>query len=290
LDFAQERGYQIKLIKGYTFNPTEKVFNSFVDKLSEMKVNANNPSERNVAKLILNSLIGRFGMDYLKNITKILDGDKHDLYSTTRVLKGSIELDENLFLDTFKPGIDKNICENFGVDYIKALNMESSDEKSTIRSHNTVSIPVAAATLSYARVHMNKLIMYILDNKGKIYYTDTDSIVTNLKLPEDFIHKADLGKLKLEHEIVEGYFISDKTYAFINSEGELIKKAKGVESKNLSFDDYKNMFQLKPVENATKTISKRDYSKGSVTISTKNDIKLNIDHYNKRERTFINKC
>jgi hypothetical protein len=262
------------------------VFTGFVNKLTEMKVNASNPSERNVAKLILNSLIGRFGMDFLKDITKILDGEKHDLYSTTRVLKGSIELNENIFLDTYKPGIDKEVCANFGVDYIKALNMESNDEKSTIRSHNAVSIPVAAATLSYARVHMNKLIMYILDNKGEIYYTDTDSIVTNLKLPQDFIHASELGKLKLEHKIVEGYFISDKTYAFINSKGELIKKAKGVESQYLSFDDYKSMFNLKPLESATKTISKRDYSKGSVIINTKNNIRLNVDNYTKRKRLF----
>lgn len=288
LAFAKERGYEIEVIKGYTFNSIKDVFTSFVNKLTEMKVNANNPSERNVAKLILNSLIGRFGMDFLKTITKILDEDKHDLYSVTRVLKNSIELNEGVFLDTYKPGIDKETCENFGVDFIKALNMESNDEKSTIRSHNAVSIPVAAATLSYARVHMNKLIMYILDNKGTIYYTDTDSIVTNLKLPEDFIHKSELGKLKLEHEIIEGYFISDKTYAFINSKGEIIKKAKGVESKYLSFNDYKNMFNLKSIENATKTISKRDYSKGSVVIKTKKDIKLNVDHYTKRERIFRN--
>lgn len=32
-----------------------------------------------VAKLLLNSLIGRFGMDYLKSVTKLLDKSKHNV-------------------------------------------------------------------------------------------------------------------------------------------------------------------------------------------------------------------
>ena len=286
--FPQERGYKIEVIKGYKFNSIKDVFTSFVYTLIEMKINASNPSERNVAKLILNSLIGRFGMDFLKSVTKLLDSKNHDLVSVTRVLKNSIEMDEDLFLDTFKTSIDKEICEDFGVDYIKALNIESISEKSSTRSYNTVSIPIAAATLSYARIHMNKIIMHILDNGGKIYYTDTDSIVTDLKLSEDFVHPSELGKLKLEHEIEEGYFITDKTYAFINTKGKLVKKAKGVQSEFLTFDDYKKMYQLKHVVDATKTTSKRDYAKGSVVIKTKNDINLNIEHYIKRTRIFKN--
>jgi hypothetical protein len=286
--FAQEQGYEIKIIKGYKFNSIKDVFLSFVNKITEMKVNASNKSERNVAKLILNSLIGRFGMNFLKNVTKLLNSKDHDLISVTRVLKNSIEIDDDIFLDTFKPGIDKEICEDFDIDYIKALNTESINEKSSTRSNNIVSIPVAAATLSYARVYMNKLIMYILKRKGKIYYTDTDSIVTDLKLPDDFIHESELGKLKLEHEIVEGYFISDKTYAFINIKGELIKKAKGVKSEFLTLDDYKEMSKLKSITNATKITSKRDYANGSVVITTKNDVKLNIEHYAKRTRTLKN--
>ena len=37
---------------------------------------------------------------------------------------------------------------------------------------------------------------------------------------------------------------------------------------------------------ASKTSSSRDYMKGSVTINTKNNIKLNPQFYNKRRRVF----
>ena len=60
---------------------------------------------------------------------------------------------------------------------------------------------------------MLEILLYILENGGTIYYTGTDSVVTDFKSPDSFIHKTELGKLKLEHTIVEGYFVSDKTYA-----------------------------------------------------------------------------
>lgn len=43
---------------------------------------------------------------------------------------------------------------------------------------------------------------------------DTDSIITDIELPEDLVDPIKLGKLKLEHIIIEGYFIADKFYAF----------------------------------------------------------------------------
>ena len=225
-------------------------------------------------------------MDFLKTVTRLFNSITDDLVSVTRAMKNYVEIDDDLYLDTFKPGVDKEVCESFDVDMIKVLNTESVDEKSSTGRFKTVSLPIAAATLSYARIHMNKLMTYILENKGKIYYTDTDSIVTDYKLPDDFVHPSELGKFKLEHEIAEGYFISDKTYAFVTTEGKLVKKAKGVDSDYLTLNDYKKMYNLKSVNNAVKKIAKRDFRKGSVTLTTKNDIKLNIENYNKRTRVF----
>jgi len=287
LKFAKKHGYEIEIIKGYEFDYVENVFKDFVNSVYILKANAKNETERNVAKLILNSLIGRFGMDFLKSITKLVDGKTHNILNITRVIRNTIEMEEDLFLDTFKPGIDKEVCEDFGIDFIKALNIESIDEKTNTKTFKSVSISTASAVIAYARIHMLELMLYILENGGKIYYTDTDSIVTDLKLPENFVHKTELGKLKLEHTILEGYFVSDKTYAFINEKGKLIKKAKGVDSKKLSLDDYKKMYKLETIQNAVKKDSIRNYETGSVVIRTKNNIKLNVNNYTKRERVLI---
>ena len=47
---------------------------------------------------------------------------------------------------------------------------------------------------------MNKIKLDVLNKGGSIYYTDTDSIVTDIKLDESVVGK-DLGKFKLEHEV-----------------------------------------------------------------------------------------
>jgi len=225
-------------------------------------------------------------MDFLKSVTKLLDKEKHNIIATTRILKNSIEIDDNLYLDSYIPTIDRKVCESFNLDFIKVLNSENFDETKTVGKYNTVSISTAAAVLSYARIDMAKIMIYILNKGGKIYYTDTDSIVTDLELPKSMVDPKEIGKLKLEHTITEAYFISDKTYSFKTTEGLIIKRAKGIDSSYLDFDDYKKMYNMCIIDYATKTSSHRNYKEGSVTINTKKNIKLNPQYYSKRRRVF----
>lgn len=263
------------------------MFNKFINKNYEIKSNPRNPTEKNVSKLILNSLIGRFGMDPYKCVTKLVNKEVHDTIVTTRILRNSIEIDENTYLDCFKPQINKEICDQFDKDFIKTLNSENVDEVNSGQTYRSVSISTAAAIISYARIHMAKIKLEILNRGGTIYYTDTDSIVTNIKLPDNLVDPKELGKLKLEHIIKEGYFISDKTYTFKNDKGEIIKRAKSINSSSLSYEDYKKMYNMEIIENATRTSSHRDYREGSVII-TDDKIKLNPASYTKRERIFEN--
>lgn len=288
LKFAKENGYEIEVIKGYNFNKVNSIFNSFVYDIYKIKNNPRNDTEKNVAKLILNSLIGRFGMNFLKTVTKLVNRKEHDLITTTRVQKAYIEIDDDTFLEYYKPNIDKEICQKFGVDYIKALNNENFDETKSSRTYRSVSISTASAVLSYARIHMSKIKLHILNNNGNIYYTDTDSIVTDIKLPEEFVDSKEIGKLKIEFEIKEGYFISDKLYAIKTIYDKIIQLGKGIKSKLLKFDDYIKMYNMETIDYATKITSSRNYQEGSVVIRKNNDITLNTNIYNKRERIFEN--
>lgn len=80
---------------------------------------------------------------------------------------------------------------------------------------NNSSIAITAVVTAYARIHMSKLKLYILSKSGSIYYTDTNSIVTNIELDEHLVDKNELGKLKLEHKVKKGIFITNKTYCLI---------------------------------------------------------------------------
>ena len=77
---------------------------------------------------------------------------------------------------------------------------------------------------------------------GNLYYSDTDSIVTDSQLPADMVDQKSLGKLKLEYCIKRGFFINAKTYCLINDNGVEIKKEKGLNSNTLSEHDYIEMY------------------------------------------------
>jgi hypothetical protein len=263
------------------------VFDDFTDTIYKIKSNPSNESEKNIAKLTLNSLIGRFGMDYLKGVTRLVDSETHNHISITRNLKNSIEIDDNTYLDTYIPNVDPKVCEKFGVDFIKALNTEDFEEGKHDKSYKSVSISTAAAVISYARIHMAKIMLYILENGGTIYYTDTDSIVCNIKLPDELVDSKELGKLKLEYVIKEGYFIADKVYAFKTVDDKLVKRAKGVDSSSLKYEDYIKLYKMENVESVTRTSSKRNYSEGSVRIIVEKML-LDTSSYSKRNKIFHN--
>jgi len=63
MDNAKKLGYKFEILWGYTFNK-ENIFKEYVDNLYELRLKYNKSDPLNfTAKLLLNSLYGRFGMD-----------------------------------------------------------------------------------------------------------------------------------------------------------------------------------------------------------------------------------
>lgn len=87
-----------------------------------------------------------------------------------------------------------------------------------------ISTPIAMFITAYARMHMAKFKIRYADN---LYYTDTDSLVLDVELPNNIISN-ELGHFKLEHKIKKGIFIAPKVYGLLledtgNGETEIIK-------------------------------------------------------------------
>jgi hypothetical protein len=104
-----------------------------------------------------------------------------------------------------------------------------------------------------------------------LYYSDTDSIVIDSPLPENFVGKA-LGQLKLEYIIKNAVFLAPKVYALVTEEGKEIIKIKGVKpeaitAENLTFDTLTNLL----IQNAHKEFTQEKWHKnvmdGSITVS-----------------------
>jgi hypothetical protein len=280
LKFAISKGYKIKVIKGYNFNKEENVFSKYVNDLYEIKSKSTG-HVKVITKSLLNNLIGRFGMNIYKPKTEIVNSEKLNIIITTREFNSFKEITENDFLITYYPEISKNICESHNHDYLEVLksevNMECGSEA------KDVSLTTAAAVTSYARIYLAEIKLDILDRGGNIYYTDTDSIVTDITLKDELVGSG-LGQFKLEYKIKEAYFISAKTYCLVFYDDNTKIIAKGLSSSSLNLKDFKNLYKGLSVS-GIKINSIKNLYKGSVVIK-EDEIKLNPNTYRKREKLF----
>jgi hypothetical protein len=239
-----------------------------------------------MAKSLLNNLLGRFGININKPITEIINKDKLNLILSTREVSSVIDITDRDVLVTYNPTISKNICKANEIDYIKVLNINPHKDMEKNKEFKDVSIAIAAAVTAYARIYMSQIKLDIIKNGGNIYYTDTDSIVSDIPLNNNIVGNK-LGQFKLVYFVKEGYFISSKTYCLVTNDSKKpIIKAKGVFSDTLTLIDFKKMFKGISVE-ADKKNTVTNYAKGSVVIN-KETVKLNFNSYKKRVKIYNN--
>lgn len=176
---------------------------------------ANQPALRNVAKVLMNSMYGRFGMHVDNIAAQLVSTDKSreimDTYQVTDVIcLGAMDL----VCYVVKP----SLCFN-------------SENKRFLRSKHQIpgqtNVPLAAAITAYSRMIINEHKLAAMEAGLKVYYSDTDSLVLNGQLPLDYVDSARLGALKLEHSLKEGYFIAPKMYWLLTDKDEEVSKCKG---------------------------------------------------------------
>lgn len=119
------------------------------------------------------------------------------------------------------------------------------------RAEETV-VGWASYITSYARV----LLYSFFPQKGLVY-CDTDSIVVDKPLPDSVIHPTKLGMMSLEDTIVESYYAAPKRYAYMNTEGDIVRKIKGIPIKHVEHIPIKlwghslGIFYTKPIKMRT---------------------------------------
>jgi len=121
---------------------------------------------------------------------------------------------------------------------------------------------------------MNQIKLDIITAGASIFYSDTDSIVTDLsldKLTEVMPDKVgnQLGQLKFEYAVSKGYFISNKVYALLLNDGTIIKTGKGFSTDSVSLSEYEQMYLYSKSIKVNKIYGNTNYSLGSVLIENK---------------------
>jgi len=150
LELLIENNVKFRIIDGYYFGKSEYLFNDYVNHYYDLKVNAKDNIDRTIAKLMLNSLYGKFGQR--------LNG--YEMTNKPKKNQDGIIIDENY-----------NILL-----YEKKLNLKFNG------------VYIAAYITALARKRHYELMKAI--GFENIFYCDTDSIITNKKLENDLVNET----------------------------------------------------------------------------------------------------
>ena len=223
------RGYNIKIIKGYKFKYTN-IFKDYVETLYNLRQQYTKDNPMNlIAKMLMNSLYGKFGMKSENNKVEIFDtNDTEDMDRLNTIL----DCDGESIQDQIEIGRHLLIVR-------KKISACKYDAKEDVYHGLDVNVAVAAAITAGGRMYMNQF-MYTTYSTGDadidnypIWYTDTDSIITSIPLLAQFVG-SELGKFKLEHVITKAIFIAPKVYGLVTKENKTIIKVKGLSPESAS--------------------------------------------------------
>lgn len=183
--------YHIEYLDGFKFKAKTGVFAKYVDKFMKMKIKADkdgNTGIRQIAKLFLNSLYGKFGQNpkRRKKIPKIEDD---------------------------------------------RLKFERGPETLSDKCNY---LPVAIYVCAWGRYHIIHDIMEIERRcPGSWVYTDTDSILSLIRMDASLVDDAELGLYKVERMFKKSRYLGPKTYWGITPSNKIVCKACGCNSQAL---------------------------------------------------------
>jgi hypothetical protein len=208
------------------FYQTASIFSEYVDFFYHLKCESENEAIRAMAKVMLNSLYGRFGMRGHSESKLMPDSFEKTTFLDIMLKNDILEIDDGNYGKYVKLGDDIYHVQKRDGDYARD------------------SIPIiASAVTAYARMMLWKLIQKA--GRKNVIYVDTDSLfVTSEGLDNlnDEIEPSGLGKLKVEKSgtcTIKGC----KDYTF---NGKI--KLKGVkhDAKKISDDTYiQSQFETK---------------------------------------------
>ena len=275
----------VEILRGYYFDKQEIIFKEYIQELYQLRLTYDKQHPMNfIAKILMNSLYGRFGMNDSFPDSIIVNNKVFSKYMNS-LPDNKLKLISNI----------TNIGDNNKIitvhkDPIKTM-LDNASE-----NHN-VNIGIASAITALARIEMSK---YKNDDNIKLYYTDTDSIFINLS-PQELnniypsapnICGSEIGKMKLEYKINRAVFLGPKAYYLELSNNKTIIKVKGLNSNmvnnsELTFDSFCNLLYKEKVLIMNQEKWFKKLNEGTIKVLNQSySIKHNA---NKRELIYNNK-
>lgn len=257
LEYARKKGYTVIPEYGLVFNKTRMIFHSFVKEFYRLKAN-NTGGRKKSAKILLNSLYGKFGQEPERkelNLQYFVDEDQ---------MKKYINEHKNPDKLVIRFDAKKRIY----------MVMESID---SINLRPFMIVSIASTITAYERLSLTKLIHTLEDNQIDVIYADTDSVV----IPKKEISMIknlgdDLGCWGVEKEFDEVQFVAPKAYMFklknkygLKLKGVAKDKIKQIVKQSASLDEMEELIR-EPIELAERYMKfKESHRYGQVLASKK---------------------
>jgi DNA polymerase type B, organellar and viral len=244
LDINSKYYEVIPLKKGYPFI-------EYIDTLYNLRLEYSKSNPLNyIAKLLLNSLYGRFGMNDSFSEISIMDQKSYQKFENNHAqdIISWLGLDDKVLVEHRNKSKDINTLLDSGKGY---------------ETHNT-NIAIAAAITAYARIVMSQF----KNNPDLIlYYSDTDSVFINKPLPDYLVDNKILGLMKLENVLTKAIFLSPKVYCLLTEDNKLIYKVKGLKHEiELTMNDFEQLVYKENLLQKFKTKWFKDLSEGQILV------------------------
>lgn len=257
-------GYKAEILCGVNFPEAcddGALFGNFVTSLYEIKSTTTDIITKNIAKLNLNSTYGKFGQKECDYTIKMIHKDQVEDVVKKYHYSYITEISEDISLIKTGPKLNEKLRLLYA-DSAKFNYNDDLDYKFSKTRGIPSAVQISAMISSYARTSINP---YKNISGNLAIASNTDSLILSKPLSEDLIGK-ELGKWKLEHKFKDGVFVRPKLYCYKDIyTNELIRKASGVNSSNLTYSDYVNLCNGKDVV-TNKTVFKLNWSKLNIEI------------------------
>lgn len=217
--FAIKLGYKIDFIQGFKYTCDAYLFKNYVKTLYDLRLNSKDEM-KNISKLLLNSLYGRFGMKSFVEKTKFVKEEE---------------------IEEMKKNYNITNISYIGNDYYSIKGLKINKDKKDLYKNSIdteTAVQIASAITAESRIFMYKF-KNIKDNP--CYYTDTDSVFLEKPLEENYIGEY-LGQFKLEYTVKEALFIAPKVYYVLKEDNTEKFVVKGMKTKEIDKQALKTSF------------------------------------------------
>jgi len=277
-------GYKIRYIKKtYYYKMTFSPFYRYVTDMYDLRLKykqEKSPMQLPV-KILLNSLYGKFAQR-LHNMEIVFDQDMvaKCLAYNNEHNKQRYKIDSPHCPKSDIP-IPKDIIKEHGLPensvYDTSRMFFITDTESD-RYSKFINPILSIYITSYARLELYKWIEKVISTAsgGKVFYCDTDSVITDIKLPED----TGLGMMKLEKTITDLIIVRPKLYFYRTIEGNEYSRAKGIHG-SLSYSEFTEL--VKTGKHKSMKFSKfKESLRRNISFNTKIDIVKHLDLEDKK--------